>query len=67
MDGQGGGLRHRGEEKRGVAYNVYDPISNVVVHSVEYISEYNRGDSAIGVHSLEQPTAKKIQEVFAYL
>ena len=48
----GGGLRHRGKEKRGVAYNEYDPISNVVSDSMEYMTEYNRGASAIGVNSL---------------
>ena len=62
MDGQGGGLRHRRKEKRGVAYNMYDPISkaynmydpisNGVVDLVEYIVEYGRGASAIGVNSL---------------
>ena len=48
----GGGLRHRRKEKRGVAYNTYDQISNGVVHSVESIVEYNRGASAIGVNGL---------------
>lgn len=52
----GGGLRHRRKEKRGVAYNRYDPVSNGtqwqgMVYLVEYIMEYNRGASAIGVKS----------------
>ena len=63
----GGGLRHRRKEKRGVAYNRYDPVSNGtqwqgMVYLVEYIMEYNRGASAICVHR-----TKKIQEVFAFL
>ena len=53
---RGGGLRHRGKEKRGVAYNRYDPVSNGtqwqgMVYLVEYIMEYNWGASAIGVKS----------------
>lgn len=60
MDGQGGGLERRGKEKRGVAYNIYDPISkayntydpisNGVLDFMEYIVEYNRGASAMGAY-----------------
>ena len=65
MDGQGGGLRHRRKEKRGVAYKAYDPISKAYNtydtisngtqwRGMVYSVEYNRGDSAIGVHRIKK-------------